>query len=814
MDTLLQDIRYGIRRLAKNPGFALTAALALALGIGANTAIFSAVNAVLLTPLPFAEPQRLVWVWERDTRTTRPRNPVSPVSYAAFRARTDVFEAIGSSRDAVYNLTGSGEPETIIGYRFSESFFRVLGRAPLLGRTFLAEEDQPGAPRVVVLSHKLWTRRFAADPKVVGRPITLNGESHTVIGVMPPGFQHPSFAELWTPLSLTPEQAQSRDLRILRLVARLRPGVGLDQAQAAVDEVQRRLARQHPDTHGGWGAVVNPIESRYTADIKPALLVLLGAVGFVLLIACANVANLLLARASARRRELALRSALGASRLRLVRQLLIESVLLATLGGALGTLSAYWSLDWLLALFPRGVANLAIPRLEQIRLDTSVLGFTALLTVGTAILFGLAPALHSSRLGLVEALRPSVRGGSGHGGGRLRGGLVVAEVAIALVLVTGGMLMVRSFRNLRGGDLGFEPRGLLTARLSLPGYRYRDPAQRLAFVERVLSNVGAIPGVEAVAATPYLPLSGWYSDEAFRIEGQPPVEPGREPQTSIRVVNEGYFQAMRIPVRKGRAFAGSDGEQSPRVAVINETMARRYFAGEDPLGRRIHVRLLPDTEPDDPRTWHEIVGVVGDVRHHGLARPPEPETYFPYRQDPVSMVCLAIRSPLEPKSLADAVRGAIWAVDGEQPVFAVMTYEQLAADSVAVRRISTQLLGSFAAVALLLAALGIYAVMAYAVAQRTQEVGVRVALGATARDVVGMVLGQGLRLAGLGSAIGLAASLALTRLLGSLLWGVSPTDPVSFATVLATIGAVAVLACVLPAFRAARVDPMAALRYE
>jgi putative ABC transport system permease protein len=390
----------------------------------------------------------------------------------------------------------------------------------------------------------------------------------------------------------------------------------------------------------------------------------------------------------------------------------------------------------------------------------------------------------------------------------------VAEVAIALVLVTGGMLMVRSFRNLRGGDLGFEPRGLLTARLSLPGYRYRDPAQRLAFVERVLSNVGAIPGVEAVAATPYLPLSGWYSDEAFRIEGQPPVEPGREPQTSIRVVNEGYFQAMRIPVRKGRAFAGSDGEQSPRVAVINETMARRYFAGEDPLGRRIHVRLLPDTEPDDPRTWHEIVGVVGDVRHHGLARPPEPETYFPYRQDPVSMVCLAIRSPLEPKSLADAVRGAIWAVDGEQPVFAVMTYEQLAADSVAVRRISTQLLGSFAAVALLLAALGIYAVMAYAVAQRTQEVGVRVALGATARDVVGMVLGQGLRLAGLGSAIGLAASLALTRLLGSLLWGVSPTDPVSFATVLATIGAVAVLACVLPAFRAARVDPMAALRYE
>jgi putative ABC transport system permease protein len=816
MDTILHDVRYGARRLARSPGFTLIAVAALALGIGANTAIFSVTNAVLLQPLPFREQARLVWVWERDLRTDRPRSSVSPVSLTAFRDETGVFEGIGSSYDEMYNLTGAGEPETIIAYRFSHNFFAVLGTPPLLGRTFLPEEDQPGHDRVVVLSHKLWTRHFDADPGVVGRSITLDGNSYTVVGVMPPGFQHPVMAELWTPIALTPEQAATPEPRFLRLVARLRPGVSLREAQTAVDRVSARLARERKDTHGQWGAVVSPIESRYTGDIKPALLALVGAVGFVLLIACANVANLLLARGASRRRELALRAALGASRLRVVRQLLVESTLLALAGGAAGTLFASWSLGFLLGLFPKAVANVAIPRLDQIHLDATVFGFTLLLSLATGILFGLVPALTVSRLELSEALQQGVKGAGGpQGGRRLRNALVVAEVALALVLVTGGALMIRSFLNLQSGELGFDTRNVLTARLVLPSYKYGDAAKRQAFVDQVTARIRSLPGVEAVGTTPFLPLSGWSSGRSFLIQGEPAPGPGREPQAEIRIVNEDYFRALRIPLARGRVFAETDRIDSPKVVIVNETLARRFFPGQDPIGRRIRVQSFgPEVPADDPSQWLEVVGIARDVRHYGLARPPEPELYFPYRQGPMDLVCLAVRTTQDPEALGKSLREAVWAIDADQPVLGLMSLERLAAESVTLQRVSTHLIGFFAAVALLLAALGIYGVMAYAVTQRIPEIGVRVALGASARQVLGLVLREGMGLAALGAAVGLAASLALTRLLSSLLFGISATDPASFAGVLLLVATAAFLACFIPARRAMRVDPMVALRYE
>ena len=813
---LSQDVHAATRQFAKRPFAHAAALVALALGIGSSVALFSLVDAVLLRPLPFKDQARLVWVWERDLRTDRPRSSVSPVSFAAFRDEAGVFEGIGSSYDEMYNLTGAGEPETIIGYRFSHNFFGVLGTPPLLGRTFLPEEDQPGHDRVVVLSHKLWIRHFDADPGVLGRNITLDGNSYTVVGVMPPGFQHPVMAELWTPVALTPEQAAAPEPRFLRLVARLKPGVSLSEAQTAVDHVSARLARERKDTHDHWGAVVSPIESRYTGDIKPALLALVGAVGFVLLIACANVANLLLARGASRRRELALRAALGASRFRVVRQLLVESTLLALLGGAVGTLFASWSLGFLLGLFPTAIANVAIPRLDTIHLDATVLGFTLLLSLATGILFGLLPALLVSRLELSEALQQGVKGAGGpQGRHRLRNALVVAEVALALVLVTGGALMIRSFVNLQSGELGFEVRNLLTARLQLPGHKYGDSAKRQAFVDQLTARIRSLPGVEAVGITPFLPLSGWSGSRRFFIQGEAAPAPGREPQAEIRIVNEDYFHALRIPLTRGRAFAETDRPDSPNVLIVNETLARRFFPGQDPIGRRLRLQPFgPEGNPDDPRQWREIVGVAGDVRHYGLARAPEPELYFAYRQGPMDLVCLAIRTNQEPEALGKSLREAVWAVDPDQPVLGLMSMERMASESVTMQRVSTHLMGFFAAMALLLAALGIYGVMAYTVAQRAPEIGVRVALGASAGQVLGLVLREGMGLAGLGAAVGLAASLALTRLLTSLLFGVSATDPASFAGVLLLVVAAAFLACVIPARRAMRVDPMVALRSE
>jgi putative ABC transport system permease protein len=814
MDTLWQDLRYGIRALLKNPGFTLIAAAALALGIGANAAIFSVVDAVLLRPLPYEEPERLVWLWEKNLQRGRPRNAISPAAFAAYRDQTHVFEEVGASRDQLYNLTGAGEPESVIGYRFSAGFFGILGVPPQLGRTFRPEEDRPGHDRVVVLSHALWQRRFGGDPAVLGRAVTLDGESYTVIGVMPAGFAHPPRVELWTPLALEADQAASWQLRFIRVIARLKPGVSRAQAQAETEAVARRLAREHPETNGGWTTTVEPIESRYTGDVKPALLVLLGAVGCVLLIACANVSNLLLARATGRQREVAIRAALGASRVRVIRQLLTESVVLALLGGAAGLVLASWGVGLLLGLFPSRIANVAIPQVETIHIGGPVVLFGLALAVATAALFGMAPALQASRTDLTETLKEGGRGAAGPRSHRLRGALVVGEIALALVLSAGAMLLVRSFVRLQQGSLGFDPRNLLTLRLTMPDHRYPEEADKRAYADRLLEAIRRVPGVEAAGSVTFLPLSGWGGGREIRIEGRETPE-GQQPVAAIQMSDEDYFRTARIRLVKGRVFARADSEKAPPVAVVNETLARRFWPGEDPVGKRVSLRVrLRDVQAGGEMPWREVVGVVGDVRHYGLAQEPEPEIHLPYRQVPVELVCLAVRTGPPPEALAQAVKDAVWSVDGDQPMLGVMSMEQLASDSVTLPRASMWVLAFFAGLALLLAGLGIYGVMAQTVAQRTQEIGVRIALGAGAGNVLAMVLRHGALLAALGIALGLAASVALTRVMSSLLFGVEATDPVTFALVSLLLGAVALVACYVPARRAATVDPIAALRYE
>jgi len=821
MESWIQDLKHATRVLLRRPGFSSVAVATLAVAIGANVAIFSVVHAVLLRPLPFPDPDRLVWVWEKSPQRGIPRRAVTPVAYAAYRGRSDVFTDLGASSDWMFSLTGAGEPESIIGYRFSGNFFAILGVPARLGRTLGPEDARPGHDHVVVLADSLWRRRFQADPGVIGRAITLDDESYTVIGVMPPAFAHPARTEMWTPLVLEGAPATNARSRFIRMIGRLKPGVKCEQASSAVAGVAASLAGADAENQGGWSADASPIASRYTGDIKPALLVLLGAVGFVLLIAAANIGNLLLARAADRGREVAIRASLGAGRGRLVRQFLVESVLLAAIGGAGGVALAFWGVDLLTGLFPSTIANIAIPRLDQIHIDGPVLAFALVLSLVTGIAFGLAPALHASRAALSEALRESgTRTTEARAHRRFRSALVVSEVALALVLTTGAALMIRSFAQLQGGNLGFEPTGVSTARLLLPARpsasggtepRYRAPEKRRAFFEHVMARLRATPGVEAAGATTYLPLSGWSGEQGFEIEGRPAASPTEAPGAMAQSVNEDYFRAMRIPLRKGRGIAATDVATSPAVVVVNETTARRYWAGEDPVGRRIGWRV---GGPPNPIVWREVVGVVADIRHHGLAEPPEPELYVPYAQSPSPLICLAVRMSGRQSLPAQAIEQAVWSFDRDQPVLAVMSLEQLAAEAVTLRRVSTLLLGFFAAVAVFLAGLGLYGVMAHAVTRRTHEIGIRMAIGARASDVLAMIVGRGVGLAALGAAFGLVASLGLTRLLSSLLYGVSPTDPVSFAAVAVFLLAVAAVATYIPARRAARVDPAEALRYE
>jgi predicted permease len=809
MQTLWQDLRYGARMLAKKPGFTLIAVLTLALGIGANTAIFSVVNAVLLRPLAYPNADRLVLVWQNFLPLGLNQVPVSAPEFLDYQEQNQVFERIAAYRSAGFTLTTGAEPKQLIGVRVTASLFPLLGVSAALGRTFLAAEDGAAGARVVVLSHGLWHRRWAADPTLVGKTITLNEESFTVVGVMPPGFQFPpqSQTELWTNVAFDANDLNRRGTRPLQVLARLKPGIGLAQANAELQTIASRFPQPGPVP----GVYLIPLHEQVVGKARTALFVLLVAVGFVLLIACANVANLLLSRTAARQRELAIRAAVGATRRLLIQQLLIESALLALLGGALGLLLAFWAIEPLVALDPG-----YLPRLGEINIDRRVLGFTLAVSVLTGVVFGLAPAWRASKPDLNATLK---EGGRSSAPGRLstRSLLLISEVALALVLLIGAGLLVNSFLRLLRVDPGFDHHNVLTLQIALPPARYAESQQRAAFFEQVLQRVEQLPGVESAGLTNVLPLGG-NPDYSFTVEGRATRTPADTLQAGWRAISPDYFRAVGIPLRKGRSFTGQDHAQAAGVVIINETMARRFWPNEDPLGKRIKLGL-----PERPYPWLSIVGVVGDVKQFNLESPVEPEMYMPFAQMPWTLMpafmrfaplTLAVRAAADPANLSTAVRREILAVDKSQPVSRIRTLEQMLAESIAPRRFAMLLLTLFAALALLLAVGGIYSVMAYAVSECTHEIGVRMALGARPRDVFKLVIGHGLSLTLIGLALGLIMALALTRLMKNLLYGVSTTDPVTFALIALLLIGAALLACYLPARRATQVDPLVALRCE
>jgi len=807
MTGILHDVRYGLRQLRRTPGLTAAAVVTLALGIGANAAIYSVVEAVLLRPLPVPDPERVVVV-EQTSREAEPL-PLSPGNFVDFGARQDVFEAFGAASARSLILTG-GEPERLTGANASPGFLEVIAGTPLHGRLLQASDAAPGAEPVAVLSDALWKRRFAADPGVVGRTIAINDQLHTIVGVAPPGLQYPEGAENWMPLvfergELLPAE---RNSHYLEVVARLAPGISLERARGRLEGIAAQLGEEYPPSNAGFGARLEPLHDRIVGPVRFSLFLLLGAVGFVLLIACANVANLLLARASARRREMAVRAALGAGRARLVRQLLTESLLLAGAGGAAGLAIATWCLEVIRRLGPADV-----PRLAEAGVDPGVLLFAAAASVVTGITFGLAPALAGGRGELGEALREGDRAGERRSGKRLRAALVVAEMALAVVLLAGAGLMLRTVWALVAIDPGFEPRGVLTATFFMPASRYEGPPQRAAFAERALARLQTLPGVEMAGATSHLPLAGGQLTYGFAIEGRPELaaagDSGGMPEADFRAVTPGYLDALRIPLRAGRGVAPSDAAGATPVAWINEAAARAYWPGEDPLGRRIQIARGRGTPP-----WREIVGIVGDLRHEGLAVPPRPEVYVPFAQDPLPYFAVTLRTGGDPAALAVPLRAAMHEVDADQPVSRLRPMADLVAASTSGTRFQGTLLGAFASIALLLAAVGIYGVMAHAVARRTREIGVRMALGAARGDILRLVVGHGMRLAAAGITLGIGGALALTRLLRAQLFGVAPTDPATFVCVTLGLAAVALAACWLPARRATRVEPLSALRAE
>ncbi len=809
MNGVRQDLRFGLRQAARSPGFTALAVLTLAAGIGANTAIFGVVNAVLLAPLPYEDPDRLVMIWGQNLAKGSELDLVSAPEFAAWSSHGPLFDRIAASRDASYSLTGSGEPESIFGYRFSAGFFGVLGVDPLLGRTFLPEEDRPGGDRVVVLSHRLWQRRFGSDPGILGAPITLSDSAYTVIGVMPPGFQHPPGCELWTPLALDPEPAADRSRRFLRVMARLRRGVTIAAAQEGMDAIMAGIEAEWPDSNTGQRASVVSLRQERVGDVQPALLVLLGAVGFVLLIACANAAHLTLARATARRKEIAIRAALGAGLPRLFRQLLTESALLSAAAGALGLLIAFWLVALLVTIFPKNIANLRMPIVEEIPIDGRVLGFTLLIAALSGLATGLAPAWRAARTDPARALGAGTRdAASGAEGRRVRAALVVAETAIAVVLLAGAGLMARSFLRLQRSDLGIDPDQVLSAQVFLPRSRYADAGARSRFVESVVERLRVLPGVRSAGATNFLPLSGFWGTINFTVEGVAEPRPGLEPEADNRVASSDYFRTTGMRLIAGREFTDGDREGAPQVAIVNETMVRRYFQGGDPVGGRLN--LGGREEP----SWWEVVGVVADVKSFGPDQEAHAEIFRPFAQVPFPLVAFVVRTDSDPESLAAAARRAVWEVDKDQPVLKALGMRQLAAESVAPRRISTLLMGAFALMAIALAAVGIYGVMTYAVSLRTHEIGVRMALGARSADILRLVIREGMGLTLSGLALGLLAALGLTRFLESMLFGVDPGDPATLACVTTLLAAVSFAAACVPARRAARVDPMVALRQE
>jgi predicted permease len=804
-----------LRRLLRTPGFTLVVLLTLALGIGANTAVFSAVDAVLLRPLPYREGARLVVVDHLYPSLDGLLAGVGAPTLADVQTRARVFQSTAVRTGWGPNLTGAGEPERLTGGRVSGAYFATLGVAPQLGRALRPDEDAPGRERVVVLSDACWRRRFGADPSVVGRTLTLDGEPHEVVGVMPPGFRdvQDRTVELWRPLALAAEDFADnlRTNEYLFMVARLRPGVTPDEGRAALRTLAGQLKSAYPDAYPpDWSLAATSLRDKGTGGIRPALLVLLAAVGCVLLIACANIAGLLLARAASRTRELALRTALGAGRAQLLRLYLAESLLLAVAGGALGVLVAALGVRLLGATGGDGVLA------GEVRLDGSVLAFASAVTLATGLVFGVVPVFHRSTVALRDALAEGARGAAGDRRGQAaRRVLVVAEVAVALVLLAGAGLLLKSFARVQGVDPGYQPRGVLTATLALPQGKYDTPEKQRAFLDELLVRVRAIPGVTAAGAGTGVPFGPGGGTRSFNVEGHTPPAGQPAPWGDYRLVSPDYFNALRVSLRRGRVFTEQDGPDAPRVAVVDEELARRYWPGADPIGKRISYGAVQDSVTGQQvPVWVEIVGVVAHVKSEGLDADPRVQVYRPIRQLPAGAPQLVVRTGGDPERLLAALRAAVHEVDPAQPVSQVATLDQLLDRSVGTRRLAVALLGTFAAIALVLASIGLYGLMSHAVEQRTREFGVRMALGAGRGRVLALVLRQGMGLALAGTGIGLAGAFALTRLLASQLYAVEATDPATFAGVVALLLTVALVALLVPAVRATGAEPLRALRQE
>lgn len=813
----MHDLRFAFRQLIKSPSFTAIAVIALALGIGANTAMFSVVNAILLRPLPFPQSDRLTVIWQTNPEVTKMGFPLAPTSVPDFkdwRAQAKSFEAVSAIEGWSTNLTGVAEAERLDGARVSANLFSLLRVQPILGRAFVAGEDERGRNQVVILSYELWQRRFGGDRSIIGRKLTLDQEPCTVVGVIARGFDFPSDtgmpaymtfgprAEVWAPFAPSEGREKNRGAHNLAVIGRLKPSVSLTTAQAEMNTLAARFAQQYPDSNKDWGIQLVSLQKQAAAGSERTLSVLMAAVGCILLIACANVANLLLARGLGRQKEIAIRRALGASRMRIVRQLLTESVLLALAGGLLGILFAVLGSDLLLAIAPKN-----LPRLSEVRIDAGVLLFTLLVSLVTGLLFGVAPALQSSRIGLSEKLKEGNRGSTA-GHARLRNGLIVSEVALALMLLIAAGLLIESFAQLARVRPGFNPESVLTFNIALPDNPYRDESKAAAFFDSVVRRIENLPGVKSAAAGNILPLSGGEEVDGFEIEGRP-LKPDVLQTANFRWVTPDYFKTLQIPLQRGRTFNEHDRKDAPEVAIIDETMARLYFPGVNPIGQRFKATN------EKKSVFREIVGVVGDVRHTSLEAKPGPHIYLPEAQAGQQSMMVAVRSAgAEPAALLQMVRREIATVDPNVPLADIRTMQEMVASSVAPWRFTMALLSVFAGVALLLASLGIYGVLAYSVNQRRREIGIRMSLGAQRRDVLQLFLSQGMTVTLLGIVIGLGGAWAATRIMRSLLYSVSPTDPLVFLSVPLVFAAIALLASLLPARKAAAVNPVIALRNE
>ena len=810
MDNLIKDIRFGLRMLLKTPVITIVAIVALTLGIGANTAIFSVVNAVLLRSFPYSQPEELVLVWEKRQGGRTDQNVINLANFSDWKEQNQVFSDMAVFFDRSFNLTSDGEPEEIPTQMATTNLFSVLGTNPILGRTFTAGDGGAGQQSVLIISYGLWQRRFGGDMGIIGRQVTFNNQPATIIGVMPASFgwhiqrgtQASKPADVWIPFQITNE-LRTRRGRFASSVARMKPGVTIEQAKREMEMIGSRLAQQYPDFNATWGVNVVPLRTQFTGEIRTPLLIVLGAVGLVLLIACANVANLLLARASARQKEIAVRAGLGASRWRIARQLLTESVLLSLIGGTLGVLVAWWGTKALVALSPPALIDL-----QRVRVSLPVLGFTLGLSLLTGIFFGLVPALVASRVDLQGSLKEGSRGlGGGVGSHRLRNVFVVTQVALALVLLISAGLLVKSFNRLQSVNPGFNADNLLTVRVSLPAAKYNTDQKRIDFFQQAIGQMKALPGVESVGAINTAPFTGGYSGTTVDVDGQV-LPPEQELKTGVCVTDAHYFQTMQIPLTRGRLYTAQEATEMRHVVVVNEAFVRQNLGGRDPLGRRLTIHMKQENVPT------EIIGVVADNKHLGLDAEVEPMSYWPHPELVYPGMTLMLRTTTEPGVVAGAARGVIRSLDPQQPIGEISTMENLLSVSVARARFSASLLGVFSIVALVMAAVGIYGVMSYSVLQRTHEIGVRMALGAQRLDVLKLVVKKGIILGAVGVVLGLAASFAATRLMKTLLFEITATDKATFAVVSVGLFLITLLACYVPARRATKVDPLKALRYE